>query len=155
MPPTDPETSKKVPEVGAQLRNWSRSKGRGCAVRSDGGFFLPGGARRSPDAAWFASDDRRAAARQEGKRFPSFAPDFVIEVHSPGQRTRPLREKMDECMANRVQPGWLIDRVERTITIYRHGPGTAHEPEILFNPPSVRGEGPVEGFVPDTTDVPR
>ena len=39
MPPTDPETSKRVLEVGAQLRNWALSDSRGWAVGSDGGFF--------------------------------------------------------------------------------------------------------------------
>ena len=56
-------------------------------------------------------------------------------------------------MENGVQLGWLIDPVEQTITIYCDRPGTAQGPEILFNPPAVRGEGPVEGFVLDTIGV--
>jgi Uma2 family endonuclease len=71
-----------------------------------------------------------------------FAPEFVIEVRSPKQRARPLREKMQEYIANGVQLGWLIDPVEGTVTIYRPG----REPEVLNHPASISGEGPVEGF---------
>ena len=73
----------------------------------------------------------------------------MIEVRSPGQRARPLREKMDEYMENGVELGWLIDPMERTVAIYRQG----QRPEILSNPPTVAGEGPVAGFVLDMTNV--
>ena len=87
--------------------------------------------------------DRWRAAQTPGTLFPKFAPDFVIEVRSPAQRARPLREKMVEYMENGVKLGWLIDPIERTVTIYRPG----REPEVLDNPATVAGEGPVEGFV--------
>jgi Uma2 family endonuclease len=56
-----------------------------------------------------------------GIRFPVFAPDFVIEVRPPGQRSRELREKMEEYVANGVLLAWLIDPVEPTVAIYRPG----------------------------------
>jgi Uma2 family endonuclease len=46
-------------------------------------------------------------------------------------------------MANGVQLGWLIDPFKRTVAIYRPG----RPPEVLDNPASVKGEGPVEGFL--------
>jgi len=46
-------------------------------------------------------------------------------------------------MANGVKLGWLIDPIERTITLYRPG----REPEVLTNPSSVTSEGPVAGSV--------
>jgi Uma2 family endonuclease len=63
MPPTDPETSARVFEVGRQLGNWAVAAGKGIVIGPDGGFFFPNGARRSPDAAWF--DDPRWRAVQE------------------------------------------------------------------------------------------
>jgi len=109
----------------------------------DGGFRLPGGSRRSPDAAWFDSD--RWAAAKEGSelRFPPFSPEFVIEVRSPNDRLRVLREKMQEYIDNGVQLGWLIDPENRTVEIYR----PQRPPEILNNPATVAGEGPVKDFV--------
>ena len=142
MPPTDPENSERVVETVAQLRNWAREQGPGHVIGPDGGFFLANGARRSPDAAWFDAS-RWEAAQKPGTLFPVFAPEFLIEVRSPKQRIRPLREKMEEYIANGVQLGWLIDPVDRTVTIYR--PGRA--PEALTNPSTVAGEGPVAGFV--------
>jgi Uma2 family endonuclease len=73
----------------------------------------------------------------------------VIEVRSPKQRARGLREKMDEYIANGVQLGWLIDPIEGSVTIYRPG----REPELLNHPASVSGEGPVDGFVLDLTGI--
>ena len=72
-----------------------------------------------------------------------FAPDFLIEIRSPKQRARPLREKMEEYISNGVKLAWLIDPVERTVAIYRPG----RDPEVLANPATVAGEGPVDGFV--------
>lgn len=142
MPPTDPENGERGADAVAQLHNWARKHGSGMVTGPDAGFFLPDGSRRSPDAAW--SDRARwKAAKRPGIRFPVFVPDFVIEVRSPKQRGRAQREKMEEYIANGVKLGWLIDPIERTVTIYR--PGQA--PEILSNPASVPGEGPVAGFV--------
>jgi Uma2 family endonuclease len=111
-------------------------------VGPDAGFFFPRGSRRSPDATWF-DEQRYARAEEQSKlRFPVFAPDFVIEVRSPSDRLRRLRKKMEEYIANGVQLAWLIDPFERAVEIYR----PEREPEILANPASVTGDGPVAGF---------
>jgi Uma2 family endonuclease len=141
MPRTDPESSARVLETCRQLANWAVGRG-GMVIGPDGGFFLRDGSRRSPDAAWFDAA-RWQAAKTPGRRFPVFAPEFLIEVRSPEQRARPLREKMEEYIANGVQLAWLIDPMEHTVAIYR--PGRAAE--ILERPASVAGEGPVDGFV--------
>lgn len=142
MPPTDPITSSRVARVCRQLGDWADQNGRGIVAGPDGGFYLPNGARRSPDAAWF-DRARWDGSQSPGTRFPVFAPDFVIEVRSPEQRARELREKMEEYIANGVRLGWLIDAIERTVAIYRPG----RPPQVLENPTTVSGEGPVEGFV--------
>jgi Uma2 family endonuclease len=56
---------------------------------------------------------------------------------------RKLREKMEEYLANGVPLAWLIDPQERTASIYRAG----QAPDVLSNPATVAGEGPVAGFV--------
>ncbi|HEY4361531.1 MAG TPA: Uma2 family endonuclease [Bryobacteraceae bacterium] len=142
MPPPDPETSAGVARIVKQLGNWSDRDGRGIVMGPDGGFFLPDGSRRSPDAAWFDAA-RWRAAKMPQTRFPVFAPEFLIEVRSAQQRAVGLREKMLEYIANGVQLGWLIDPQERTVTIYRPG----GEAEVLSAPSSVSGEGPIGGFI--------
>ncbi len=143
MPPTDPETGIRTAEVLGELRNWARRDGRGLVSGPDAGFRFRDGSRRSPDAAWFDAA-RWHEAKQRGPRlrFPVFAPDFVIEIRSPDDRLSSLREKMQEYIANGVQLGWLIDPIERTVSIYSGGP-----PRILENPRIVSGEGPVAGFL--------
>lgn len=115
MPPTDPEHGVCGGEVFGQLRDWARQDRRGLASGPDAGFYFRDGSRRSPDAAWF-DRTRWREAKQSAKphqRFPVFAPDFVIEVRSPGDRLRKLQEKMEEYIANGVQLAWLIDPQER------------------------------------------
>lgn len=56
-------------------------------------------------------------------------PEFVVEVRSPGDRIRLLREKMEAYISNGVQLGWLIDPKERCVTIYR----PAKPPQVLNN----------------------
>jgi Uma2 family endonuclease len=142
MPPTDPNSGGRVMEVGRQLSNWAKKHGKEGVCSPDSGFRFPDGSRLSPDAAWF--DARRwAEATKSGERFPVFAPEFVIEVRSPDDRIRALREKMEDYLANGVQLGWLIDPKERTVTIYRPD----LPPQVLSNPDSVAGEGAAAGFV--------
>jgi len=148
MPPTDPDTGARVMRVAYQLMQWNEIHGRGIVTGADAGFFFADGSRRSPDAAWFEAD-RWRKSQKKGTRFPRFAPDFLIEVRSPEQRARPLREKMEEYMANGVQLGWLIDPIAHSVAIYRPG----REPEVLNNPTTVSGEGPVEGFVLDLSGI--
>jgi Uma2 family endonuclease len=50
---------------------------------------------------------------------------------------------MQRYIAAGLLLAWLIDPFEHTVTIYR----PQREPELLANPTSVAGEGPVEGFV--------
>src|SRR5437879_6747474 len=142
MPPTDPESGVRNAEVLGQLKNWADKQGKGHVCGPDAGFRFRDGSRRSPDAAWF-DGARWRAAKKPRVRFPVFAPDFVIEVRSPDDRIGALREKMEEYIANGVQLGWLIDPMERTVTIYSSG----QPPRVLENPATVTGEGPVAGFV--------
>ena len=137
MPPTDPLNSARVARVVHRLSTWAEQAGRGVVCGPDGGFRLPTRARRSPDAAWFEGYP------STGQRFPVIAPQFVVEVRSPDDPIARLRDKMQRYIAAGVLLAWLIDPFERTVAIYR----PQREPELLGNPASVAGEGPVEGFV--------
>jgi Uma2 family endonuclease len=142
IPFTDPDSSAGVAQIVCQLAEWAAQDKRGMVVGPDGGFFFPNGSRRSPDAAWF--DTRRWRNSQvPGTMFPVFAPEFLIEVRSPKQRAAPLRDKMAEYIENGVKLAWLIDPLDRTVTIYK----PHRKPKVLTHPATVAGEGLVEGFV--------
>ncbi len=56
---------------------------------------------------------------------------------------------MREYMANRACLGWLIDRKNKKVEIYRQN----QDVEILDNPSTLSGEDVLPGFVLDLTDV--
>jgi Uma2 family endonuclease len=142
MPPTDPETGDRTSLLVRRLGDWADQSGQGLVTGPDAGYRFPDGARLSPDAAW-RDAARWKKARQSGKKFPVFAPEFVIELRSPNDKLGLLREKMQEYIANGVLLAWLLDPIKRQVEIYRAG----RDPEILTNPAAVTGEGPVAGFV--------
>jgi Uma2 family endonuclease len=56
---------------------------------------------------------------------------------------------MHEWIDNDARLGWLILPDSKTVYIYRPG----QEPEFLTNTTQLKGEGPVEGFVLDLTEI--
>ncbi len=136
-------------EIGAQLQNWAKRDRRGVVSGSSTGFVLPNGARRSPDAAWTLKSRVQQMNSAEREGFWHLCPDFVVELRSPRDRPRALREKMQEWIASGATLAWLIEPSERAITIYRPG----RDPEKLAGLDSLPGEGPVEGFVLELPDV--
>lgn len=149
MAPSDFLTSAQIGEIFLQLSLWSRANRRGWVTESSGGFVLPNGARRAPDVAWFPADRPGIPDRKRSPRFPHFAPDFIVELLSPGDRLSRVRTKMREWVDNGAQLAWLVDPERRVVEIYRPG----REPETFVNVESVIGEGPVEGFVLDLRPV--
>jgi Uma2 family endonuclease len=52
MPPRYSLTGARNGILSAQLENWASRDQRGFVTDASGGFALPNGARRAPDAAW-------------------------------------------------------------------------------------------------------
>jgi len=148
MPPTHTATDARNAEIMAQLRNWARRDGRGVVTGSSGGWVLPNGARRSPDAAWTLKSRFKDLDPKSFEGFWHFSPDFVIELKSDSDRLPVLRRKMAEWVANGAQLAWLINPETRTVEVYRPG----SDPETVSSE-SVKGEGVVEGFVLDLQTV--
>jgi Uma2 family endonuclease len=149
MAPTHFLTGASGSEVGAQLGSWAKRDRRGVYCDSSTGFVLPNGARRSPDASWTLKARIRAIDAQRRKSFLHLCPDFVIEVRSDSDRVRTLQKKMREYLENGAQLGWLIDTENRSIEMYR--PDGSVEERTSVD--SIKGEGPVAGFVLDLTSV--
>jgi Uma2 family endonuclease len=142
MSPTGLEGSNSNAGIIAELFVWARQDGRGKVFDSNGGFTLPDGSMRIPDAAWLSQHRWNALPRTEQKRFGHIVPEFVIELRSESDRLPELQEKMRMWIANGVEVAWLIDPIEKAVTIYRPG----DQPEHLDHPTSVQGTGPIAGF---------
>ncbi|MCC3418041.1 MAG: Uma2 family endonuclease [Microcoleus sp. PH2017_07_MST_O_A] len=90
-PPTGGESSERNFNITGQLARWcDDNEDLGSGFDSSGGFILPNGANRSPDASWVSRE-----------------------------RLSTLQTKMREYIDNGARLGWLIDPQNRRVEIYR------------------------------------
>lgn len=142
MSPTGGETSAWNAKLIADLVIWNRQTGLGETFDSSGGFSLPNGAQRSPDAAWIPLEKWDALTSEEKKGFLPLCPDFVIELLSPSDSWQQGIEKMEEYLENGCRLGWLIEPKNKRVAIYR----AQQAVEIVEAPNSLSGEDVLEGF---------
>jgi Uma2 family endonuclease len=74
-----------------------------------------------PDLSVFES--ARVPRDSEGtiKNVFSIAPDWTIEILSPGQSAPKVLKNINHCLAHGTQMGWLIDPESKSVTISRTG----------------------------------
>ncbi|MCL1469396.1 Uma2 family endonuclease [Argonema antarcticum] len=143
MPPTGGETSNRNAGLTAQVWIWNEQSKLGKVFDSSGGFKLPNGADRSPDAAWIPLERWNALTSEQQQKFLPICPDFVVELLSPSDSLTATQKKMQEYMDNGTRLGWLIVRASRRVEIYRQG----REVEVLEFPTTLSGEDILPGFV--------
>lgn len=143
MTPAGGKTSNREGYLFRELDLWAEQDGRGIAFNSNGGFSLPDGSVRAPDAAWLSLEKWNRLSPEQQSKYPPFCPEFVIELRSPSDSLSDLEQKMADWLANGAQLAWLIDPLPQLAVIYRPG----QEPQTLLQPESLRGEGPIAGFV--------
>ncbi|MEH2312883.1 MAG: Uma2 family endonuclease [Nostoc sp.] len=143
MPPAFSDTGNRNFNIAAQLGYWTEQDGTGIGFDSSTGFTLPNGAMRSPDASWIELERWNALTDAQKASFAPIFPSFVIELRSSSDRLIKLQDKMQEYIDNGVSLGWLIDRQNRKVYIYR----TNRELEILENPEAVNGNPELPGFI--------
>lgn len=146
MSPVKRGSSKRESAILGLLYAWNYQQNRPGEVHgATGGFDLPNGATKSPDAAWI-SPERLLDATEEEETFIKIVPDFVAEVRSGTDRLKKLQAKMtDTWMSNGVRLAWLIDPYEEKAYIYRAGKA---EPEVMegFSGKKLSGEDVLPGF---------
>lgn len=145
MPPTGGETGKDNASIIADFVIWNRQTKLGIVFDSSTCFKLPNNSNRSPDVSWIKLERWNQLTPQQREIFPPIAPDFVLELMSPSDSLKDVQNKMQEYMNGGVKLGWLIDRKNRRVEIYRQG----KEVEILDSPRSLSGEDVLPGFVLD------
>lgn len=149
MSPTGGETGERNDEISFQLRAWNKQTQLGKTFNSSTGFALPNGATRSPDASWVSLSRWNALSSNERQSFPPLCPDFVIELRSPSDSLKDLRDKMQEYIDNGASLGWLLDPISKVVEIYRPGQPV----EVLTNPTQLSGENVLPGFVLDLQGI--
>ena len=142
MTPAGGKSANRNARILTRLNRWAEEDGTGETFDSSGGFLLPDGAMRSPDAAWVERSRLAALPAEARERFLPLCPDFVLELRSPSDPLADLQAKMREYLDNGARLGWLIDPQDRRVHIYR--PGTAVE--VLDAPASVSASPELAGF---------
>ena len=144
VPPTGGESSQRNFSLTTQLGIWFEANEKlGEGFDSSGGFVLPNGAIRSPDASWVRRERWDALTPEQRKGFVPLCPDFVVELRSESDSLAKLQAKMQEYLENGAQLGWLLDPQNRRVYIYRPG----KEVEIQEQPTQLSGEDVLPGFV--------
>jgi Uma2 family endonuclease len=149
MSPAGGESSNRNAGLTAQVWAWNTKTRLGKVFDSSGGFTLPNGAIRSPDAAWVSRSRWEALTPEQRRRFPPLCPDFVVELRSPTDSLKTLQEKMQEYVENGTRLGWLIDPETCQVEIYRPNQLI----EVLQSPATVSGEDVLPGFILDVVSV--
>ena len=149
MSPTGGYTGERNSELNFQVRAWNRQNNLGKVFDSNTGFTLPNGADRAPDTSWVKMDRWNALTEEERNKFLPLCPNFVVELMSPSDTLTKTREKMEEYIENGAELGWLINRKNRQVEIYRPN----QKVEILDNPQTVSGENILPGFNLDLTTI--
>ena len=149
MPPTGGETSSRNFNLVLQLGAWAERDGSGVGFDSKGGFILPSGAMRSPDACWVRKEHLAGLTTEQKRKFLPLCPDFVIELRSPSDPLPSLVAKMREYLENGARLGWLLDPGERKVHVHQPEEGV----QVLKNPQKVSGDPVLPGFVLDLRPI--
>ena len=142
MTPSNRKGSSIETRVSSALYVWAEQDGHGDVTGPSGGYSLPDGSMRAPDAAWASWKRLASLSETQENSFPPIAPEFIIEVRSKSDRLKPLQAKMQMWIDNGVELAWLIDPTRKVVEVYRAGEAV----EIHEDPTSVQGTGPVAGF---------
>ncbi|HLP87656.1 MAG TPA: Uma2 family endonuclease [Nostocaceae cyanobacterium] len=149
MPPTGSETGSCNFDIAVEVGIWNKKTKLGKGFDSSTGFKLPNGKDVSPDVAWIKKERWESLTPEQQGKFAPIAPDFVIELRSPSDNLKNLQKRMQEYIENGVKLGWLIDRKNKRVEIYRIN----QDVEVLENPSSLSGENVLPGFVLDLKEV--
>jgi Uma2 family endonuclease len=149
MAPLGGSSSLAENELSYLFTSWAKRDGRGRVFGSNAGFNLPNGAMRSPDISWVRNERLERLTEEQWEKFLPLCPDFVLELRSPSDSMRALKEKMEEFIANGSELGWLLDPERKQVLIYRPG----QPPQLIENPGEISGEPVLRGFTLDVRQI--
>ena len=142
MPPTGGETGRINFDINGQLWFWNREYKLGKCFDSSTGFILPNGATRSPDMSWVEQSRWDSLRPEQREKYLPLCPNFAVELMSPSDMVYQTRAKLQEYMENGCRLGWLINRGDRQVEIYRQGKAV----ETLEAPTTLFGEDVLKDF---------
>ncbi len=155
MTPTGGDTSARNQTLGALL--WLAVRQSGLPLKvfdSSGGFLLPDGSVRSPDASLVRLERWQALSEAERRGFPPLCPDLVVELASPRDRPADLERRMACWMENGASLGWLLLPDARSVEVWRGtaaGEGTT--PQRISEATQLEGGPQFPGLAIDLSEI--
>jgi Uma2 family endonuclease len=114
----------------------------GLVVGSNPGFRMASGACLSPDVS-FVRKQRLRSQKEITTKFFEGAPDLAVEVVSPGESQKSLKQKLAEYFENGTRLAWVVNTKNRTVSVYT----SADIVKVLRETEQLEGEGLLPGFV--------
>ncbi len=140
--PTSPLHAKVVSRTTVYLGQYALQHKAGDVLTGEPGYIIREGNQesvRAPDVAFV----RKERVPQEGwsEGFCTVIPDLVVEVISPSDSYRQLRQKVEQWLSAGVQVVWVVDPERRVVEIWRPDGTlqTLHENDTLTGDPVLSG----------------
>ena len=147
--PTGHEHGKIVINLGAELRNYVKSRKLGSLTASDSGVWLERDPDtvREPDIAYFSAEKIPLDARVTG--YAEVVPDLVVEVVSPGDSRREANDKALMWLSYGARLVWVVYPETRTVDAYREGGAVS----TLTEDGALDGLDALPGFICPVADL--
>lgn len=147
-PPPTYEHGKVQLSIGAELRHHVRRNRLGTVGVDAGCAILPGVATvRGPDVVFVAR--ARIPSEGLGDGFLRIPPDLVVEVISPSNRARAVREKIAEYFSAGVRQVWIVYPRRRNVAVHL----SPSDVRVLSEDDELDGGDVVPGFRLPVTDI--
>jgi Uma2 family endonuclease len=134
--------------IAAELRTFVRAHKLGRVQGGEVGVYT----RRNPDTvrgadALFISHERYAGQTSDG--YLEVAPDLIVEVLSPNDRPKQLKDKLQEYFEIGVRLVWVVDPRRRRVSAYRSLDDVRHFGENDLLP----GDNVLPGFAVQVAEL--
>lgn len=132
MSPSGYESDEVATRVAGKLFSYVDANRLGRVTGAGAGFTLPNSDTRAPDVSFVLAQRLRKSPRS----FAELAPDLMVEVKSPSDSLKALREKIDSFLGQGTRVGILIHPEQRWVEIRRteQQPVTLHDGDVLSVP---------------------
>ncbi len=149
MPPAGGRHGSVAMRIGIVLGSYVRENELGEVFAAETGFILrrDPDTVRAPDAAFVARERLPAGELPPG--YLEMVPDLAVEVVSPGDSAREVREKVADWMRAGVRLLWAIDPATRSVTVYR----STDDLSVLSEDDSLDGGQVIPGFSTNIKDL--
>ena len=149
MPPAGGRHGSVAMRIGSLLYAYVRAHSLGEVFAAETGFILrrDPDTVRAPDAAFVAGERLPEGELPTG--YLEMVPDLAVEVVSPGDSAREVREKVDDWLRAGVRLLWAIDPATRSVTVYR----STDDFSVLSEDDNLDGGQVIAGFSANIEDL--